>query len=338
MNAAGENSVVSSPPDDGQLIIDHLRRRGLLDHDEVTVRPLSGGVSSDVLAVTGPGVRLVVKRALPRLRVSDEWLADPRRALLEARALTTAAAIAPLHVPPVIDVDEQSCTIVIGHAEAGAREWRTDLLTGHIDIDVAAQLGALLARWHDTTSADATVQAAFGELNFFAELRVEPFYHRVANIYPSLAPHIEAVVERMLSTPSCLVHGDFTPKNVLLGPDTTWVIDWEVAHFGDPHFDVALLITHLVCKSLHHPVHAAQLGGAAQALLDSYLTAAPLVRRLFDEPYLVSQIGCLLLARLDGPSRAQYLNPAARRRGREVANAALGGQISSLEALWRTVQ
>jgi 5-methylthioribose kinase len=330
----GEQPALLAGPGDSRTVVEHLRRRGLLDHDEVAVRALSGGVSADVLAVRGRGVDLVVKRPLHRLRVSEEWIADQQRALIEARALRTAARITPAHVPPVLDVDEKTYTIVIGHAETDAHEWRTDLLAGRIDISVASQLGDILARWHVATTDDAAIAEEFGDLATFTELRVEPFYHRVAKVHPDLAGHIGAVVERMLATRSCLVHGDFSPKNVLVDSSSVWVIDWEVAHHGDPHFDLALLMTHLACKSLHLPTCAIQFGSAARTFLDHYRAAAPQLSGVIDERYLLDQIGCLLLARIDGPSPTSYLDELARRRGRAVARAALTAQYGSLDDLW----
>jgi aminoglycoside phosphotransferase (APT) family kinase protein len=335
---ADDQLVEISPSGDGRWVIEYLRERGLLgEHDDVTVRTLSGGVSSDVAAVLGSGIRLVVKRPLRRLRVSEEWLADKRRALIEARALQTAGHIAPLHVPPVFDVDEQTYTIVIGHAEPGAREWRTDLLAGRIDTGVAAQLGEMLADWHTATGSGTAAAMAFSDRSTFEELRVEPFYRRVGQVHPDMAERIDAVLTRMLDSQSCLVHGDFSPKNVLLGPATTWVIDWEVAHYGDPYFDLALLMTHLACKALHYRVGAAQFDCAARDFLASYLDTAPQLRAGFDEPYLVNQIACLLLARVDGPSPAAYLNELPRRRGRAIARAALGAEILSVNELWRAL-
>src|SRR4051795_1121377 len=89
---------------DATTVLEHLRRRGLLT-GEATATELGGGVSNVVLAVRGPGVRLLVKQSLPRLRVEDEWLANRERALAEAAALEALAAFDPAAVPRLLDVD-----------------------------------------------------------------------------------------------------------------------------------------------------------------------------------------------------------------------------------------
>ena len=76
--------------------------------DSIRVEELGGGVSNVVLAVSWEDKRVVVKQALPRLRVEDEWLAKRERAVNEARALQLAARITPGRVPALLDVDGAS--------------------------------------------------------------------------------------------------------------------------------------------------------------------------------------------------------------------------------------
>jgi vanillate/3-O-methylgallate O-demethylase len=134
-----------------------------------------------------------------------------------------------------------------------------------------------------------------------------------------------------------LVHGDLSPKNVLLGPSRTWIIDWEVAHFGDPVFDLGFLLTHLLCKSLYRPGSAAGYRAAASGFLQHYRAATEILAAPWDEEYLVAQTACLLLARIDGKSPASYLDESARDRGRDIARSALILSYASLDELWRTL-
>ncbi len=72
----GVNIAPFEATDGFRSVIDHLIRRGVMNDPNATVTRLSGGVSNDVLAVTGEDVHVVVKRALSRLRVAEEWYAD----------------------------------------------------------------------------------------------------------------------------------------------------------------------------------------------------------------------------------------------------------------------
>src|SRR4051812_2808015 len=182
----------------------HVAACGLAPAEGLVARELTGGVSCDVVAVTGGGLDVVVKRALPRLRVEAEWLADDRRALIEARALQLAGRVAPGRVPRVLDVDERRHTIVIERAPAAWREWRQELLAGRVDPAVGAALGAALATWHAIPPAEL---AGFEDTATFVQLRVDPFHRTTLLRHPDLAPRIEVFAAELLEQPAALVHG-----------------------------------------------------------------------------------------------------------------------------------
>jgi 5-methylthioribose kinase len=279
-------------------VVEHLVRRGVLaDGARASVTTLAGGVSCDVVAVAAPGARLVVKRALPRLRVEEEWLADSARVLTEGRALRLAAELTPDAVPRVLDLDEEACVLTVEHAPTGWANWREELLAGRVDPAVGARLGELLRVWHD--AAPATL----ANVPSFIQLRVNPFYWTVAERHRDLAGRIHDVAERLLTARTSFVHGDFSPKNVLVGESGSWVIDWEVAHAGEPAFDVAYLLAHLLLKSVHRPGDAERYRAVARAFLEAY----GVERRA-----TADNLACLLLARVDGKSPAAYLSEAER--------------------------
>ena len=87
----------------------------------------------------------------------------------------------------------------------------------------------------------------FADYEAFDQLRVEPFYRTVSGVARSWRRPSRPLTTRMEATHVCLVHGDYSPKNVLVG-DGLWVIDFEVAHFGDPAFDLAFCST-ICCSS-----------------------------------------------------------------------------------------
>jgi 5-methylthioribose kinase len=289
--------------------------RGLFGPDEpLEVRVLGGGVSNVVLSVRGGGRRVVVKQALPRLRVADDWPAKRERALTEAGALRLAARIAPGSAPAVLDADPDLCALAIEEAPDGWVDWKQRLLAADADPAIARRLGERLGAWHSATFGDAGVARDFDDLEAFDQLRVDPYYRTVARRLPPLAAAVEAYVRQMEATHVCLVHGDYSPKNVLVG-DGLWVVDFEVAHCGDPAFDLAFMLNHLLLKRLHVPGAAAALEDCAVAFLDAYSAAVP--AGLEPEPgYVLGHVGCLMVARVDGKSPAEYLLPDERARAR----------------------
>jgi 5-methylthioribose kinase len=298
----------------------------------VRARPLSGGVSNVVLAVESEGLRAVVKQALPRLRVADEWLATQDRALTEADALRLAAELTPGAVPAVLDVDDSSYAIVIAMAPAGWVNWKDELLAGAVDPTVAARLGTVLATWHRATAGDSRAWR-LADTEAFEQLRVDPYHRTVMARRPELAESIAEVVDQMLATRTCLVHGDFSPKNVLVGPADLWVLDFEVAHVGDPAFDLGFMLNHLLLKSIHRPDGAARYYDCARSFLTTYAEGVP-EELLPPLPYVLAHVGTLVLARVDGKSPAEYLTEGERAAARRVGEDLLTGPPASLELVW----
>ena len=314
-------------------VVPYLRRRGLLKATApATVTRLAGGVSGEILAVDAGLTQLVVKQALPRLRVQADWTADPNRILAEAAALRLAATISPDAVPPVIDIDAGTHTLVMGRAPQTWRSWKQDLLDGRVAASVAGRLGELLAAWHTGTAGDPQVARSFGDLDAFIDLRIDPFYRTTADAHPDLAATIGDLAGRLRSDPVCLVHGDFSPKNVLTGGQAVWVLDWEVAHYGDPVFDLAFLLSHLFCKAIHR--RDTDYRVAAAAFLSAYRSAAHPAATAGDDTYLAAQTACLVLARVDGTSPVDYLTSPQRSRARALARTALAATPADPLDLW----
>jgi aminoglycoside phosphotransferase (APT) family kinase protein len=283
----------------------YLASRGLLRPGvPSTVATLGGGVSNAVFAIHSPGKDLVLKQALPRLRVADLWEADPARALREGLALRTLHALTPASVPDCLDMDEDRYVIVMPRAPTGWADWKSQLLAGHADAGTAAHLGRLLATWHQATRTG--VAGLLRDRTGFDQLRVDPYYRTVMARRPDLAAAVEEHLDRLLATQVCLVHGDFSPKNVMLGVDGLWVIDLEVAHYGDPAFDLAFLLSHLMLKSIRRPVDTSPYGACATAFAATYTGLTGEACPPWE--HVIGNVGCLLLARVVGKSPVEYLD------------------------------
>lgn len=305
----------------------YLVARGLLPAAEpATVEPLGGGVSNAVFAIDGGGRRLVLKQAMPRLRVADVWEADPSRAVREGVALRLLHALTPASVPDCVDVDEERFVIVLARAPEGWVDWKSRLLAGDADPAIAGRLGRLLATWHAGTVAG--VPGLLHDRTAFEQLRVEPYYRTVMARRPDVADAVGRRLQELLERPRCIVHGDFSPKNVLAGGrGDVWVLDWEVAHVGDPGFDVAYLLTHLLLKSIHREADRAAYARLATDFLAAYGRRAG--------EWVALNVGCLALARVDGKSPATYLTAEQRARTREVALRVLHDPPADVVEIWR---
>ena len=317
-------------------VVDYLVGRRILEPGSATqVTELGGGVSNVVLSVRTPHLRVVVKQSLPKLRVADEWLAKRERAITEADVLRLASELTPRAVPDVLDVDPDACALVVDEAPEGWRDWKSELLGGWVDRGVASEVGRILGVWHRETADPDRYGTRFGDHEAFDQLRVDPYYRTVIARRPELAGEVGRLADEMVRSRTCLVHGDYSPKNVLTGDGRVWIIDAEVAHFGDPAFDVAFMTNHLLLKAIHRPSSTGAYRDACQAFWASYHLERPPSR---ETPYVLGHVGCLMAARVDGKSPAEYLTAAGRDRARAFSAHLLSDPAEDLDQVWSALE
>lgn len=266
---------------------------------------LPGGVASDVKIVQTPDGPIVVKQALGKLKVAADWRSDPARSAVEVAALIVAAELLGADaVPRVIDVDAAQNTFSMTLIDPRLRNWKADLLAGRLDPATAQRAGELLGRWRAGSAHRADLARRFDDLTYFEELRVEPFFRRIRGRFPDLGPHIDRIIETLVSQRSALVHGDFSPKNMLADGGELVLLDFEVSHWGNPRFDVAFLLAHLVLKRARRGADVARFNEIARVFLQAYARDSG---DLLDCD-VGAITGALLLARTDGDSPIDYLS------------------------------
>ncbi len=297
----------SSLPMNVATLLPRFRASGLMGPlGQPTITPLTGGVSSDIVLVETPLHRLVVKSALPRLKVRDEWFADVSRNRVEQEFFQYAARCIPASVPRILDGEPAEGWFAMEYLGRELQTWKSDLLAGQIDPAVARRVGDSLGRLHAASWNDPAALARFDTLDNFHALRIEPYLLTTAKRIPEAAAFLRAEADHLAATKLALVHGDYSPKNLLVGPERLVILDAECGWFGDPSFDTAFLLTHLHLKALLHP--------AAATLVPAFWSAhaAALGKDLEDRT--IRLLLCLLLARVHGKSPVEYLDEPQRRR------------------------
>jgi aminoglycoside phosphotransferase (APT) family kinase protein len=314
-----------------------LANMGLVGaHCRILVTALKGGVSSDIYRVDLPsGVTVCVKRALPKLKVTADWLAPISRNRWEAEWMRVAAAITPSAVPQILGEDRDAgCFAMEYFPPDRYPTWKALLAAGTITTAEAVRVGDTLGRIHAATADRSDVAARFATDAIFYDIRLEPYLVATGRELPQFAARLEELVETTRQTKRTLVHGDFSPKNILCGPAGPVIVDAECAWFGDPAFDLAFVLNHLLLKGAWHPQWKARYVEAFQALCSAYLSHA--TWEPFDrlETRVAALLPALMLARIDGKSPVEYITESAiKEQVRAFAGALLVLPVAILESV-----
>jgi aminoglycoside phosphotransferase (APT) family kinase protein len=290
-------------------LIEPLRRMGLLKSGErARLTPLTGGVSSDIYLVEAGERCFCVKRALPRLKVAALWEAPVERNAAEAAWMRAVAHWLPRAVPRVLGEDAEAGLFAMDYlAPEDHRLWKTELLAGRVEPDFAAAVGRDLAIIHARSAADPNVPDKFAHEDTFEAIRIEPYLRATGRAHAALAPRFEALARTTLATKRALVHGDISPKNILKGPHGPAFLDAECAWFGDPAFDLAFCLNHLLLKGARDGADRTRYDVAFSALAGAYLAGVDWESADNLEARAAALLPALFLARIDGKSPVEYL-------------------------------
>jgi aminoglycoside phosphotransferase (APT) family kinase protein len=312
-----------APPSD---MLAALRRMGLpVGPGETAGERLTGGVSSDIWRIdllTGP---ICVKRALAKLRVAADWNAPVERNRYEARWMRRANAAVPGAAPSLLGLDEASGTLAMQFLPPDAHPlWKFQLRDGAADPAFAAHVARSLAQIHAATATDRSAAAEFPTDRIFFDIRLEPYLVATARAHPDLASQLNALVASTQANKRALVHGDVSPKNILRGPHGPVFLDAECAWWGDPAFDLAFCLNHLLLKCLWTPSAAAAFLACFDALADAYRAHVAWEPPDALEARAARLLPGLFLARVDGKSPVEYITAETdKNRVRRTARALL---------------
>ncbi|OGA17652.1 MAG: aminoglycoside phosphotransferase [Betaproteobacteria bacterium RIFCSPLOWO2_02_FULL_66_14] len=333
--AAGPLS--DSLPED---ILAFLRRSGLAaDGEPPHARRLPGGVSSDIWQVALGSASVCVKRALPRLRVAQVWEAPVERNQFEWRWMEAARRAVPGIAPRVLAHDPAGVFAMEFLDAARHSLWKDELRAGRADAATARAVGSSLGRVHAASAGRDEVAREFATDASFHAIRLEPYLLASARVHPDLARPLEALAKRTAGTRIALVHGDVSPKNILVGAQGPVFLDAECAWYGDPAFDLAFVLNHLLLKCLWVPQARTALLACFRALAEAYLPHVEWESPSSLEQRAASLLPGLLIARIDGKSPVEYLRAAEDKdRVRRIASALLRSPPSTLaqvEQAWQ---
>ena len=318
---AGAQARLQPPIERLAQLVASLRELGLVAPGEVPrFEPLAGGVSSDILLAEVAGRRFCLKRALPRLKVAALWEAPVERNAAEAAWLRTVGGWLPDNVPRLLGEDPAEGMFAMEYLPPQDYPvWKNQLRDGEIDEDFAAEVGSRLAVIHCRSARRTDLAAQFANDTTFEPIRIEPYLRATAARHPALADRLEQLAATTLATRQALVHGDISPKNILRGPAGPVFLDAECAWYGDPAFDLAFCLNHLLLKGSWQPQWKARYLACFGRLSQSYLAAVDWEPADAFEARCAALLPGLWLARIDGKSPVEYLTDEPRRQAVRAA-------------------
>ena len=325
-------------------IADRCRRLvealGLAAPDDVrNVRPLAGGVSSDIAVVSLPDREICVKFACDRLRVAEIWYAPLGRNLTEYRWLDFASRAAPGHVPRLLGQDQALGGLAMEYlAGDDVVLWKNELLAGRVDPHAGAAVGGALGRIHAASTRAGFDPTRFANHDDFHVLRLEPYFLFTAGRHPDLGGRLSDLAETLYRASIALIHGDVSPKNILFAGDRPIFLDAECATMGDPAFDLAFCLNHLILKAVHLPPQRDALLHAARDLLRAHAATVDWEPPAALEQRTARLLPALMLGRIDGKSPVEYLSDANRPRVRTIARDLLTRPVGTLGEILSVIE
>ncbi|KAG8364227.1 hypothetical protein BUALT_Bualt19G0106300 [Buddleja alternifolia] len=277
-------------PLDEKLLVEYLKATPSLaaklgnQFDKLEIKEIGDGNLNFVYIVSSPSGSVVIKQALPYVRlIGESWPMTKERAYFEATTLQEQARLCPDHVPEVYHFDRKMCLIGMRYIEPPHIILRKGLISGieypllaeHISEFMARTLFYTSLLYLTTTDHKSAVAKYCGnvELCRLTEQVVFSDPYKVSEYNRCTTPYLDADAEAVrednilkleiaeLKSKFCeraqaLIHGDLHTSSVMVTKNSTQVIDPEFGFYGPMGFDVGAFIGNLILAYFAQDGHA----------------------------------------------------------------------------------
>ena len=252
---------------------------GLLSkNQDYTSNKITDGVSSDIWHVKTANNECCIKRALAKLSVKEEWFAPSERNNFEAKYFTNCKNIIPESFPTLLGHDQKNYILAMEWFDNKQFVvWKKKLLEKSVSIKNGKRVGKLLGIVHKYFYKKKKFKKIFLNDKTFYSIRIEPYLVFTSKFYPELSSYYNDTINFLTTNQSTVIHGDFSPKNILIGKNFPIILDAETACWGNPIFDLAFLNNHIILKSiLNKQIYKGYLN-LSKSFLSTYLSQFPMI-------------------------------------------------------------
>jgi len=286
----------------------YLLQNGFLKKGEpCSIHYCKGGVSGTVALVYAGDKPLIIKQALRQLKVKEDWFCDPNRMGIEYRSNEIYHRLAPDCAPEVYFYDAENFIFGREAVPESGTMWKADLLSGLLDFTVAEKAICTLSLVHNRCADDSEIARVFADKTIFYELRISPYIEFTMKKYWELVYFAKPIINELMKSAITLVHGDFSPKNIMVTDRNIRILDYEVAHYGHPAFDLAFFANHFILKAVKNKHWAGAYHAMLMYMLDIYFSKVECMSAQALEQRFVRLLPLLMLARVDGKSPVEYI-------------------------------
>lgn len=315
-----------------EQMIQYLLDKGIINEkDGYSAEYCKGGISCITALVEVPGKTMLIKQGREKLAVKEDWRADPARLAIETKATIVYNQIVPESAPNVLSYDSENFVMIRDAAPADCSMWKSDIMNGIFDFEVARKTMEALAKVHNRCHMDSKLAEKFKDTSIFYQLRISPLIEFVVEKYPDLAEIGGRLKKRLLETKTNLVHADYTPKNILVKKDRSiCILDYEISHFGDPAYDLGLFTAHIVLKSAYLEKYSAAVLNMLVHMTDTYFSTMNYSDPVKLEESCMEILGMMMIARIDSKSPVEYITcDNTKQLVRNMAKRLLSGEVKT---------
>jgi len=315
-----------------------LNKNHIETGDDCSITYCGGGVSGTVAFVKASGREMIVKQALAKLKVAEEWLCDPNRMQIEMKSNEIYYRHVPENTPEVYFYDHDNYIFGREAAPEHALMWKSNLMDGVLDMVIAEKVMRSLVIIHNECAKDKEVAEFFADKTIFHDLRISPYIKFILHKHTRLTEYAQPVINGLMESAITLVHGDYSPKNVMQDGRKVYLMDFEVAHYGHPSFDLGFLSNHLILKSVYNRRFGAAYISMLRHMLNLYFDEMNYMDKSSLEVSYLKLLPLLMIARVDGKSPVEYLTASADKElVRKMAYAIIDNQAFNRKEMLKII-